>query len=223
MIRICLCLVFLFTANVIEATDRIPSNIINSYCRQVQREKDWRLEATGSVNLDPGIQCKTLGFRGSQLLTLEQARSLFVEETEKLLAQLNKKNSQNTPFTIRNVDYGVGFEYRSCQYRSDIHVAHIFSSRNRVVYQKYDSLSEQLVTIHEETYDEALAIVQGKVKFTDCCGQGPGATWVGSHFANPHTAHGFNSDAYQTALGVETDEIIKERGIPSGSTSDSSN
>jgi RHS repeat-associated protein len=44
-----------------------------------------------------------------------------------------------------------------------------------------------------------------------CCGQGPGATWVGSHFANPHTAHGFNNDAYQTALVVVTNEIMKAR------------
>jgi hypothetical protein len=44
-----------------------------------------------------------------------------------------------------------------------------------------------------------------------CCGQGPGATWVGSHFANPHTAHSFHSDAYMRAVSDATNMIIDSR------------
>jgi hypothetical protein len=138
--------------------NHFDNSALNSYCKQLINQKKWRLTATGRNNIENRVR---LIFAGSQQLTLTQARVVFVEETQKLLTRLESQRTRSANNkSIDRLEFGVSFGPAGSYYHEPF-VAYVFCLGNRVIYKKYDPELGYLVTTHEESYEEALAIVQG--------------------------------------------------------------
>jgi hypothetical protein len=173
IIRSLLLLIFMTLTTPIEGLNRVGQHTLHAYCKNVQQTQGWQLIAEGSRNYD--VECKILHFLSKQRVSLPEARVLVVSETQKLLDQLNNtsngRQAKRGPnfFTIENLSYSIAFKDGVAPFVCDPYIAHVLVVRDRIFYEKYDSLSEQLIDVYEESYDEALAIVRGETDSPLAC------------------------------------------------------
>ena len=104
-----------------------------------------------------------LKFIAYQKATIEQARKLEVEVTEKLLKRVNEHEKirpflREYPFKANRIVIMIAFENSNNVRYSDGSVALIFPARNKLFYYKSDK-DEELLDLHEEPYEEAYRIV----------------------------------------------------------------
>lgn len=169
MIRYWLILACLLTCSFAEGAERIglDNGSIKSYCRNVLRDKGWKVFATGRRSYK-GFEQQTLFFCGAQQLSLSEARAFFVDETQKLISALNEKkrgnNSSSDPYTIMNLGYMVSFRDPFYQYRCEPYIATVMCMGDRIIYSTYNVASDRIVDIYEEPYEEAVRIVNGEIE-----------------------------------------------------------
>ena len=106
-----------------------------------------------------------LNFIAYQRATIEQARKLEVEVTEKLLKRVNEHEKirpflREYPFKAGRIGIMIAFEKSENTNYKDGSVALIFQGRNKIFYRRADK-NGKLMDLHEEPYEEAYRIVMG--------------------------------------------------------------
>jgi len=96
---------------------------------------------------------------------IDEARKNIVKLTEFYLYKINNDpDLQNllvsNPFCVTNLTLGIAYKKSGGGFSSE--VAYSFAKEGAVCHCKYDSVKDMLVDLHRETYEEALATVNGQ-------------------------------------------------------------
>jgi hypothetical protein len=131
-------------------------------------EKKYHLDCIGTggrfANNVAKIEICFIAYRKG---TIEEARTLEVNMTEKILTQINAHEKirpflDNYPFEPKNINISVAFRKEDNSRYADGSVAYVSLIKNKLFYDKEDPKTGQLVDIMEEPYEEALKTVNGK-------------------------------------------------------------
>lgn len=128
-------------------------------------EKEFNLECVGHGGSMPySIGSLSIDFVAQRRANLEEARALQIKCTEKLLQIINS-NEQSLfhlaeyPFTAERINVSISFESCSGQY-ADGSIAFTCQGPHHLAYFKQDPVTEKHIRFFEESYSEALKIVQ---------------------------------------------------------------
>jgi len=96
---------------------------------------------------------------------LDEARLNIVKLTKFYLHNINndpdlKNLLVNGPFCVTNLELGIAYIKPAGGFSSE--VANSFTKEGSVFYSRYNPIKDVLVDFHKETYEEALAIVNGQ-------------------------------------------------------------
>ncbi len=138
-------------------------DIMNEFIKQSTR--DYKIDCIGSgggfaKNVDQ-IAIKFVAYRRA---TVEEARELEVSLIKNLLERINtdkriKPYLSEYPFKAKNLDISVSFRKKNAGRYLDESVALVFLARGKIFYDYINPKTEELVTIMNESYEEALKIV----------------------------------------------------------------
>ena len=119
----------------------------------------------GSMVYD--VKMVALGFVSYKALNVDEARKLYVNIVEEYLHRVNCNEEvrpylHNYPFTINNLEFTIRFSHPNGKRIADGHVAYMsfIASRNLIFYSSYDYKIDDFQDLHQESYEEALKIVQ---------------------------------------------------------------
>ena len=145
--------------------------ILNENSNEVKKKYDLITYGSGGAMMED-IEILDLRFNSVKKLTISEARKFYVNIIEELISKVNNDKKvrpylHDYPFTRKNVDIMIVF-YNSHNYIKknlvEENVALIgMTIKGHIIYKIYDHTKDEyhdLVTIHEESYEEALKIVQ---------------------------------------------------------------
>ncbi len=94
-----------------------------------------------------------------------KARRIGVESALEMLKKynINKKFKEKTPYyplKVKDIVILIGFKGEDGRFVNSDYVANMGVARNKIYYQYYDKKTEKLIEFHEETFEEALRIVE---------------------------------------------------------------
>ncbi len=140
--------------------------VIDSFIKEVNREFGYQCMSTGG-SMPKDIESITVGFIAYRKATVEKARELEVTLIEKLLKIINSHKRirpylREYPFTSNRAHVSVAFWKKNNEPETENSISYVFQARNKLFYDTQDSNTDALITIAEETYEDALKIVQGK-------------------------------------------------------------
>jgi len=112
-----------------------------------------------------------LSFNTIQTLNIAQARTLIIKCSEELLKRINADNDikpylSHYPFTEQGLALGISFDDENQDSVASKFVAMVFAVNGSVYYSTYNHHKKKFQDIHEETYQEALKIVNNASKPT---------------------------------------------------------
>jgi len=117
----------------------------------------------------------TLNFNTVQNLNIAESRALIIKCTEELLKRINtdadiKPYLSHYPFTEQGITLGISFDQEDKKRVSSKFVAMVFTVDGSVYYSSYNHNKKKFQDIHEESYQEALKIVNNasKAPIKDC-------------------------------------------------------
>jgi len=141
--------------------------VTNSFIKQIEKEYGFRCCGSGgSMPFD--IMSITIKLISHKIVTMDEARELEVNLIEKFLKIINSHEKirpylREYPFPASRADIMISFRNKNNR-RQPEGISLIFQARNQIFYEVNDSKTDRLVNVGEESYDEALKIVQEKQK-----------------------------------------------------------
>ncbi len=98
--------------------------------------------------------------------SIEEARTLEVNMIQKLLKTLNGNEKirpflAEYPFKAKDLHLSISFQNEKNDYYYDESIAYVSHIKNRLFYDKADPSTKKLIDSFEESYDEAVKIVNG--------------------------------------------------------------
>ncbi len=99
--------------------------------------------------------------------TIEEARNVEIKMIETLLEHINHQEKirpflDQYPFKPENLDIAISFRKNDDSCYSDGSVVLVFLARDKIFYRAEDSKTGKRFDLHEESYADALKIVNGK-------------------------------------------------------------
>ncbi len=152
-----------FPANYVKMSDRI----VKQYNKEVAKPRNLYLSGSGGAMMND-IQRVILNFKSFDLLTVDEARALYIEMMEDFLSRMNQNGKirpylHDYPFGIDNFELTIGFRDSCRHITGDGHVALVFIGRNQeLFFEAYDQETCKFYTLHREPYAESLRIVQSE-------------------------------------------------------------
>lgn len=111
---------------------------------------------------DPGTNEPTLYFKKYQRTNLEDARRLYVSIVEEFVRKMNHHSYSEKKITFYDVNINLSFFNKSSKFFTDHSPAAVIRKGDMVVFL-YDA-GDSVEVLHEETYEEALRIVNDEKK-----------------------------------------------------------
>lgn len=110
-----------------------------------------------------------LSFNSIQSLNIAESRILIINCTEELLKRINadkdiKPYLSHYPFTETGTDLSISFYQENRERVSAKFVAMVFTANGNIYYSSYNHNKKKLIDLHEESYQEALKIVNSASK-----------------------------------------------------------
>lgn len=146
---------------------KYADQIINSFEKESVKEfKDFKLRSIGSGGgMATDVEEIGVDFFAYKPVTIEEARSLEVALTEKLLKKINENEKirpylREHPFPPNRAIVSVSFHKRDNSPYTDGSVAHVFQVKNKIYYMGAEPKTESRYELCEEPYEEALKLVQ---------------------------------------------------------------
>jgi hypothetical protein len=140
---------------------------LKDYIKYVSKQHQWHLSATGAIFDE--IETIQLSFTSRQMATLPQARRLLVNQV--LIAadflgkrQGQQKLNQNGPFTYHNLCYSIYFETENGKSYVQPYMYGLSLLRGRILYYQTTSPDTPYEIIFEESFEDALRIVEEESK-----------------------------------------------------------
>ena len=139
------------------------------YSRILKATNNLHISGTGGGLKDKKIRLFMVNYDIYKDVELDEARTNIVKLTEFYLHKINSDPELQPllvtiPLGCQNLRLGISYVQPSGDHSTL--VARSFMKEGTVFYSKYDEKQKMLVDLHKETYEEALAIVNGnKVVF----------------------------------------------------------
>ena len=142
----------------------ITDKILNDVAAELRKRYSLYLLGTGGSMMDE-IKLLSLTFETLKKHNLEEARKLYVISFKVFLEKINQNKKirnylLNHPFNSKNIDLVIFFVDEKGDFYSPPYISVIRNKGNILVYEIKNNGKYE--TIHQETYEEALKIVQGK-------------------------------------------------------------
>ena len=156
--------------NTEENYELYANKIVSSFARDMKKELGLICIGEGGC-MPHDVQKMSVKFIAYQRATVEQARKLLIQVTEKFIKAINA-DEEIRPF-LRNypivepfrAGVSISFNQKNNRRYTDGSVAYVLQVKNRIFYEKEDPSSRNgLSTIFEEAYEDALKIVQSQKK-----------------------------------------------------------
>ena len=144
--------------------------ITDKYCAEMAKNYKLYCYGYGGKFLKRVDQID-LSFNTVQNLNVAQARKLIIKCSEELLKRINADNDikpylSHYPFTEKGISLGVSFDQEDQKRVSSKFVAMVFTVDGNIYYSSYNHNKKKFQDVHEETYQEALKIVNNASKPT---------------------------------------------------------
>ena len=140
---------------------------------KIEKQNNLFLNAHG-INIDKNIYTPEYNaihdfyftFFSLEKVNLQEARKILINSTKNLLHEINNNKEisnylYSTPFTHRNLDLGISFFNKKGKHRYKNYISGCAINGN-TIYYKIAYPNGTFARIHEESYDEALKIVEGE-------------------------------------------------------------
>jgi hypothetical protein len=169
MIRTILLLLGLIT---LSSCARQPQHVLEAervmdrHINEVTKGGKLFVFGTGGTMMDD-VEMLALNFFSQTPVDLNGARLLIVESVEKCLTEVNSDPKiypylHEYPFTAENLDYLISFKDQNYKSLNPPFIAFVFLTEGKLYYDVNDPEADKYVPYHEESYEEALAIVRGE-------------------------------------------------------------
>ena len=151
--------------------DKQMTHVIGEFSKRMWQEDHLYLcSFGGGGSPDDRMDHLSLGYEAQRdhPYTLEEARELYVKCVEKLLRYINEEYTAihpclcKYPADIENLDFDIRFANADGRILKDGSPTYVFNNKHRICYRKRQEGVDWLLDLHEETYEEALRIVQEK-------------------------------------------------------------
>jgi hypothetical protein len=144
----------------------LSHKISDQFVKDYSKRTGVNITGSGGGMMDD-IDLICLTFEGRQRLDVSGARRLYVDGVEDLLSRYNTSKIvrpylHNFPFTIDNLRFMLGFEDGYGKHLASGFVALVLCANGKIYYCYYDPGVDELLDLHEETYEEALRIVHAE-------------------------------------------------------------
>ncbi|HEU64351.1 MAG TPA: hypothetical protein ENH96_03045 [Chlamydiae bacterium] len=141
----------------------LADNIINKTANELKNEKRLHLIGHGG-SLMYDVKKLGISFVSIDEITIEEGRKLIQYCAQKFLSNINSNEQirpylNTVPFEAKDIDVAISFKERDMGKNHSIDF--ISMHYGKIVYDISDK-EETLKTVHEETYDEALKIVESE-------------------------------------------------------------
>ena len=146
--------------------EKIADKITEKTAKKLKEQKGLSLAGTGGQMMDD-IQMMMMGFNFYKVVDIETTRQLLFDSVQEYLSAINSNERirpylHNYPFTAQNVEIVIYF------YNPDgskvppgkINIA--AANQGEVVYYIDSTENHTIKPIHEETYEEALKLVNNE-------------------------------------------------------------
>ena len=133
------------------------------FAKELKKEKSLYLFGYGGRMMFD-VEEVFMSYQATQCVSLEEARRLFIEISEKYLARINGNEQlrpflHNYPFTIDNLELSLGFKDVEGKFQNQVSFIMYSKRSGNIVYNSYNTETEMLDTIYEEPYEEAVRLV----------------------------------------------------------------
>lgn len=141
------------------------NEIVNAFSKEMKR--DFNLICIGDGGAMPhDVEKVIIMFSAYRKTTIEEARELEVGAVQRFLQLINAHEKirpylREYPFTPKRVEISISFQKKNNSHYADGSVAFIYQTNNKIVYRSVDPKTQELVALADETYEEALKLVQG--------------------------------------------------------------
>jgi hypothetical protein len=157
----------MYAASELPVYEKYVDEIIDSFAKEMKKEK--KLLCIGSGGRMPyNVETIRIMFVAYQKSSIEDARKLQIEVTEKLVQKVNEHEKirpflKEYPFTSDRACISISFYTKKNNYYTDKDsVSRVFHSRDRLVYRTATENGERTLPFYEEPYADALKLVQSK-------------------------------------------------------------
>ncbi len=158
---------FLFiSCNIPPNYERMSDRIVSKYIKEIKKEHGFDLTILGGGMMG-AVNLVTIGFAIQQNIDKDQGRRIATECVEKLLKQYNENEQirpflKNYPFNTSNIEMYFRFIDESRDRVDKKYIALITVGNNIVRYARFDSETKRFFNHREETFEEALRIVEAE-------------------------------------------------------------
>lgn len=140
--------------------------VTSEFIKEVKNESDLICSGTGG-GMPYNVESIFVSFISLEPASINKARELELFCINKLLRIVNNSKKlrpylSDYPFTYKNIDISIVFLDQSGDYHQDGEVSHVFRAKNKVFYYKKDPKTRKQVSSFEETFEEALEIINQK-------------------------------------------------------------
>lgn len=148
--------------------EKIADNITAKTAEKLKREKGLICVGTGGQMMGD-IQVMDMGFNFYEVVSIDTARQLLIDAAQEYLSAINASEEvrpylHDYPFTAKNVEIVIYF-YNSDGHKVPSSKLNIAAAEQGKLFYYIDYPEKSaLKTIHEETYEDALKIVDLKLE-----------------------------------------------------------
>lgn len=150
------------------------NTIVSRETKKIRKEEGLELFGYGGAMCD-GIKSITITFASYQTVDLAEARRMIVRQIERLRNAVNAKEDLKEhlipyPFPINGMEVSILFLQKSgkfieygCVWLGTGGVSHVSQIKDELFYSSYNPRTKLLEDYFNETYEEALAIVNAEM------------------------------------------------------------
>jgi len=164
---------FLFSGHTMNAKEcqspiylQYVSEITRAFAEEMERDLDL-VCIGGGGSMPRDVQEISVKFIAYQRASINQARELEVEATQRLMELINGHEKirpylREYPFKAHRAEVAISFNKPNNSRYTDGSVTHVFQVKNKIFYFREDGHSVMAIDLGEEPYEEAVKIVQAK-------------------------------------------------------------
>ncbi|MBS0653328.1 MAG: hypothetical protein JSR39_07355 [Verrucomicrobia bacterium] len=136
--------------------DKITSKSIKT----IKKSNEMKLIGSGGSMMH-NVETVSLHFYYYHPASIDEARNLILEITNNLISAFNSNQEirpylANFPFEAKNFDISIAFMKKNNELQNPPSISSVCISNGILRYRNDDTEKDRLVTIYQETYEEAL-------------------------------------------------------------------
>lgn len=172
---ICMCVLCLLSCRNEKLSDcaRAIDAVTNRFTEEMKRNEHFVLSSSGGKNSKTTVEIITLGYDTGKKLDVREGRILLVKCVSKLLEELNASKElrpylDHYPFSAKGIRFSIHSYDQKREKFGDGALAYVLlsylgqSQKTVVHYRTYDPITDDYITCHQESYEEAEKIVRSE-------------------------------------------------------------